>query len=94
MGIRLTLSDGQWERIAPHIIGDKDAGHGRAPRGERLKVGVPHGYWKTTTGVAALTLRGMIAPFVLSGPINRDAFEAYVCQVLVPELCPGDIMGT
>ena len=34
----------------------------------------------------------MIAPFVLDGPINRDAFEAYVEQVLVPELRPGDIV--
>ena len=66
--------------------------HGRAPRGERLRVGVPHGHWKTTTVVAALTLRGMIAPFVLSGPINREAFEAYVAQGLVPELRPGDIV--
>jgi transposase len=66
--------------------------HGRARRGERLRVGVPHGHWKTTTVVAALTLRGMIAPFVLSGPINREAFEAYVEQVLVPELRPGDIV--
>jgi transposase len=66
--------------------------HGRAPRGERLRVGVPHGHWKTTTFVGALTLRGMIAPFVLNGPINRIAFEAYVEQVLVPELRPGDIV--
>jgi transposase len=66
--------------------------HGRAPRGERLRVGVPHGHWKTTTFVGALTLRGMIAPFVLNGPINRIAFEAYVGQVLVPELRPGDIV--
>jgi transposase len=66
--------------------------HGRARRGTRLRVGVPHGHWKTTTVVAALSLRGMIAPFVLSGPINRDAFEAYVERVLVPELRPGDIV--
>ena len=66
--------------------------HGRAPRGQRLRVGVPHGHWKTTTVVAALSLRGMIAPFVLSGPINRDAFEAYVERVLVPELRPGDVV--
>lgn len=32
----------------------------------------------------------MIAPCALSGPINRDAFEAYVEQVLVPDLRPGD----
>jgi transposase len=29
---------------------------------------------------------------VLDGPINRIAFEAYVEQVLVPELGPGDIV--
>ena len=63
--------------------------HGRCRRGERLRMGYPHGHRKTTTFVAGLTLRGMIAPFVLSGPINRDAFEAYVGQVLVPELRPG-----
>ena len=34
----------------------------------------------------------MVAPFVLDGPINGDAFEAYVEQVLVPELQPGDIV--
>jgi len=50
--------------------------HGWAPRGERLRAGAPHGHWRTTTFVGALTLRGMIAPFVLNGPINRIAFEA------------------
>ena len=34
----------------------------------------------------------MVAPMVLDGPINRDAFAAYVEQVLVPELSPGDIV--
>ena len=29
---------------------------------------------------------------VLDGPINGDWFEAYVTQVLVPELRPGDIV--
>ena len=66
--------------------------HGRAPRGERLRAAVPHGHWNTTTFVAGLTLRGMTSPFVLSGPINRTAFETYVEKVLVPELRPGDIV--
>jgi hypothetical protein len=52
--------------------------HGRCPRGERLRVGVPHGHWKTTTLVGALTLRGFIAPMVLDGTVNRVAFETYV----------------
>ena len=66
--------------------------YGRAPKGERLRVGIPHGHWKTTTFVAGLRLTGMIAPMVLDGPINGRAFQAYVDQVLVPELKPGDIV--
>ena len=66
--------------------------YGRAPKGERLRAGVPHGHWKTTTFVAGLRLTGMIAPMVLDGPINGRAFQAYVDQVLVPELEPGDIV--
>ena len=50
------------------------------------------GHWKATTFLAGLATRGMIAPFVLDGPINKDAFETYVAKVLVPELRPGDIV--
>ncbi len=55
-------------------------------------MGVPHGRWKTTTFVAGLRLSGVVAPFVLDGPINRSAFETYVEQILVPELGPGDVV--
>lgn len=64
--------------------------HGRCIRGRRLRVGVPHSHWKTTIFVAGLTTRGMIAHFVLDGPINRHAFETYVENVLVPGLRLGD----
>ena len=60
--------------------------YGRAPRGQRVRMSVPHGHWKTTTFVGALRLTGMTAPMVLDGPINGLAFQAYVDQVLVPEL--------
>ena len=66
--------------------------YGRAPRGQRLRAGIPHGHWKTTTFVAGLRLEGIVAPFVLDGPMNRDAFETYVAKVLVPELRPGDVV--
>lgn len=66
--------------------------HGRAPRGQRLRAAIPHGHWKTTTFVAGLRTSGMVAPMVLDGPINSVAFQAYVDQVLVPELRPGDIV--
>jgi transposase len=65
---------------------------GRAPRGERLRAAIPHGHWKTTTFVAGLRNSGMVAPMVLDGPINGLAFQAYVDQVLVPDLRPGDIV--
>ena len=66
--------------------------YGRTRRGRRLRVGVPHGHWKTTTFVAGLRLTGVVAPLVLDGPINRAAFEAYVEKVLVPALRLGDVV--
>lgn len=66
--------------------------HGRCAKGERLRMGFPHAHRKTTTLVAGLRMSGMVAPMVLDGPINGDWFEAYVTQVLVPELRPGDVV--
>ena len=65
---------------------------GRAPKGQRLRAGIPKGHWKTTTFVAGLRLTGMMAPFVVDGPMNRSAFLAYVSRVLGPELKPGDVV--
>jgi transposase len=47
---------------------------------------------EVSTFVAGLRNSGMVAPMVLDGPINGVAFQAYVDQVLVPELRPGDIV--
>jgi transposase len=66
--------------------------HGRAPRGERLVAKVPHGHWQTLTFLAALRSDRIDAPYVIDGPINGDSFLAYVEQVLVPTLKPGDIV--
>jgi len=41
---------------------------GRAPRGERLRAGVPHGHWKTAAFIDGLRLCGVTAPMVLDGP--------------------------
>ena len=65
---------------------------GRAPRGERCRAPVPHGHWKTTTFTGALRLSGMTAPMVLDGAMNGAAFLAYVEQVLVPTLRPGELV--
>jgi len=56
--------------------------------GKRLVAKVPHGHWKTLTFLAALRHDRITAPFVLDG----KAFLAYVEQVLVPTLKPGDVV--
>lgn len=66
--------------------------HGYAPRGERLVDAAPHGHWHTTTFVGGLTVRGFVAPMVVDGAVNGDVFKAYVEQVLVPDLRPGDVV--
>lgn len=65
---------------------------GRSRRGERCRAPVPHGHWKTTTFVGALRTSGVTAPMVLDGAMHGQAFLAYVEQVLVPTLRPGDIV--
>jgi transposase len=65
---------------------------GRSRRGERLIARVPHGHWKTTTLIAALGLAGVSCSTVVDGAINADVFEAFVEQVLVPTLRPGDVV--
>jgi transposase len=65
---------------------------GRCRRGRRLRVGVPHGHYKTVTLVAALRLRGLTAPKVYDRPINAASFEEWVEKCLVPTLAPGDIV--
>jgi transposase len=65
---------------------------GRAPVGKRLVAKVPHGHWKTTTLIAALCTTGIRCSTVVDGAINADVFEAFVRQVLVPQLRAGDVV--
>lgn len=66
--------------------------HGWWRRGAPLRAHVPHGHWRTMTFLAALRNDGVTAPCVFDGPINGESFRAYVEQVLVPTLKPGDIV--
>lgn len=65
---------------------------GWAPRGRKLLAKVPHGHWRTLTFLAALRHDRIDAPCVIDGPINGESFLAYVEQLLVPTLKPGDIV--
>jgi transposase len=66
--------------------------HGRCRYGDRLVAKVPHGRWHTLTFLAALRSDRIEAPCVIDGPINGRSFLAYVEQMLVPTLRPGDIV--
>lgn len=61
-------------------------------KGARLPGRTPHGHWRTMTFVGALRVDRIDAPCVFDGPINGDLFRAYVEQVLVPTLSPGDVV--
>ena len=64
--------------------------YGRAPRGERCRIAVPHGHYKTTTVTAALRASGPFAIASWTAPQRAHAFRAYVTDTLVPALTPGD----
>jgi transposase len=66
--------------------------YGWAPCGKRLIEAVPHGHWKTSTFIGALRCDGLSATGVFNGAINGEMFLAYVEQVLVPTLKPGDVV--
>jgi transposase len=66
--------------------------YGRSPRGTRLHDHTPCSHWQTHTVIAALRLDGLGAPAVFDGPIDNPSFLAYVDQVLVPTLRPGDVV--
>ena len=83
---RLVFIDETWAKT------NMTRAHGRCPRGERLVAKAPFGRWRTLTFLAALRCDGLTAPCVIDGPINGVSFRAYVEQVLVPALAPGDIV--
>ena len=69
---------------------------GWAPGGKRLNGRAPHDRWRTPdlrgTLIAALGVDRIDVPCVHDGPGNGDAFRAYVEQLLVPTLAPGDVV--
>jgi len=58
----------------------------------RLRDYTPYGHWQTHTIVAGLRVEGLTAAAVFDGPLDNPTFLAYVEQVLVPTLRPGDVV--
>jgi hypothetical protein len=65
---------------------------GRATRGQRVGDAVPYGRRQTSTFLAGLRRDRVVARCVFNGAINGTLFLAYVAQMLVPVLTPGDIV--
>ncbi len=66
--------------------------YGRSLRGTRLHDHTPCSHWQTHTVIAALRPEALTAPGVFDGPIDSPSFLAYIEQVLVPTLQPGDVV--
>ena len=65
--------------------------NGWNPRGERLFADAPMSHWETVTFIAGLRQTGIVAPMLIKGAMNGEAFLAYVEQCLAPTLKRGDI---
>ena len=66
--------------------------HGRSPRGKRCRASVPHGHWQTTTLVCGLRSDALVAPMVLAGAMDGDAFRTYADSFLGASLRAGDVV--
>jgi transposase len=66
--------------------------YGRAAPGQRVVEATPGYSGPHYTTIAALSLRGVCAPFVFKGNTDGPAFETYVEFLLAPKLRRGDIV--
>ena len=91
----------RWMRELPHRLVFLDETsvrtgltrlRGRCPKGERLYDSAPFGRWHTQTFVAGLTCDDLIAPWIIPGAMDGDAFDTYVETQLAPVLAPGTVV--
>ena len=66
--------------------------YGYSPRGERLKLSVPRNRGENTTLLASITVEGMGPSMAVEGSTTKEVFEAYLEQVLLPELEEGQVL--
>ncbi len=64
--------------------------YGRAMAGQRAIDNTPCGHWCTTTMISSVRLNGSTACMVVDAATNKDIFEAYIEQILLPTLKAGD----
>jgi transposase len=67
-------------------------GWGRSRRGERVVGRVPRRRWEAVTLLATLTPTGFGPGLQLDGAVDRQAFDTFVREALVPTLQSGDVV--
>jgi transposase len=65
---------------------------GRAERGQRVSDAVPKNHGSNVTLLGSLSCQGLDAVMTIDGPTDTAVFRAYVTEVLVPTLVPGDVV--
>lgn len=66
--------------------------YARAVGGQRAIGHVPAGHWTQLTILSALSLTGLGATMTVDAATDTDVFVAYVRQLLVPTLRPGQVV--
>ena len=64
----------------------------RAPHGMRARGAVPRNRGPVTTLIAGLSLAGMVPAMTVEGGTTAAVFAAYLEQVLLPALRPGQVV--
>ncbi|OZH52624.1 hypothetical protein AFK68_23200, partial [Hydrocoleum sp. CS-953] len=60
--------------------------YGRGKVGERVVTDTPRNQGKNTSVLGALSLDGLIALMTVVGSTNKNVFETYIEQILLPQL--------
>ena len=65
---------------------------GRAPKGERVRGHVPFKRGSNHSLIGSLGLRGMVAALFLKGSVDHVVFDAFVNELLLPQVRAGDVL--
>jgi transposase len=66
--------------------------YGRSYKGTRCHDAAPCGHWETVTILSSVRLDGTTESVLFDGATDRNMFDAYIKEILAPQLRPGDIL--
>jgi transposase len=66
--------------------------YGRIRRGQRVHDAAPKNWGRNVTVLGSLSCQGLEAVMTVEGATDAAVFRAYVSQMLVPTLQPGDVV--